>query len=83
MAVGKYASRTTRNSTRDAAIDKEKSERLLAKERAMREAEERTKADRIKAYKAATVLEIEIIQVVKDGCLARVRTIIRKGFFSN
>ena len=32
--------------TRNAAIDKQKSERLLAKERAIREAEERMKAER-------------------------------------
>ena len=56
--------------TRDAAIDKEKSQRLLAKERAMREAVENTKAERAKRYETATVLHIEIIQVVKDGCLA-------------
>jgi hypothetical protein len=67
--------------TRDAAIDKEKSQRLLAKERAMREAEERTKAERIKRYEAATVLEIEIIQVVKNGCLARVLNDNHKRIF--
>ena len=70
---------------RDSAIDKEKSQRLLAKERAMREAVERTKADRIKEYKekykAATVLEIEIIQVVKDECLARVLNDNQKRIF--
>jgi hypothetical protein len=66
---------------RGAAIDKEKTQRLLAKERAMREAVERTKADRIKAYKAATVLEIEIIQVVKDGCLATVLNDNHKRIF--
>ena len=67
--------------TRNAAIDKEKSQRLLAKERAMREAVERTKADRKKAYEAATVLEIEIIQVVKDGCLATVLNDNHKRIF--
>jgi hypothetical protein len=56
--------------TRNVAIDKEKSQRLLAKERAMREAVENTKAERAKRYETATVLHIEIIQVVKDGCLA-------------
>ena len=56
---------------RYAAIDKEKSQRLLAKERAMREAEQRT-AERVKSYETASVLQIEIIQVVNDGCLARV-----------
>jgi hypothetical protein len=70
MSVAKTDFWDRAEKARDAAIDKEKSQRLLAKERAMREAVERTKADRIKAYEAATVLEIEIIQVVKDGCLA-------------
>jgi hypothetical protein len=66
---------------RNAAIDKEKTERLLAKERAMREAVERTKAERAKRYEAATVLQIEIIQVVKDGCLARVLNDNHKRIF--
>jgi hypothetical protein len=38
-------------------------------------------ADRIKRYEAATVLEIEIIQVVKDGCLARVSNDNHKRIF--
>jgi hypothetical protein len=67
--------------TREAAIDKQKSERLLAKERAMREAEKRAKAERGKRYEAATILQIEIIQVVKDGCLARVLNDNNKRIF--
>ena len=66
---------------RDTAIDKEKSQRLLAKERAMREAVERTKVQRIKSYEAVTVLQIEIIQVVKDGCLASVLNDNHKRIF--
>ena len=67
--------------TRDAAIDKEKSQRLLAKERAMREAQKRTKAERVKSYEAASVLQIEIIQVVNDGCLARILNDHQKRIF--
>ena len=67
--------------TREAAIDKQKGERLLAKERAIREAEERLKAERIKRYKAATVLEIEITQVLDYGCLATVLNDNRKRIF--
>jgi hypothetical protein len=69
--------------TREAAINKQKGERLLAKERAIREAEERMKAERIKRYEAATILEIEITQVPDYGCLATVLNDNRKGFFSN
>ena len=47
----------------------------------MREAVERTKAERIKRYEAATVLQIEIIQVVNDGCLARVLNDNQKRIF--
>lgn len=67
--------------TREAAIDKQKGGRLLAKERAIREAEERLKAERIKRYKAATVLEIEITQVLDYGCLATVLNDNRKRIF--
>ena len=58
--------------TRKAAIERKKRAEELVREREEREAEEKTKAERIKRYEAATVLEFEIIQVVKDGCLARV-----------
>jgi hypothetical protein len=67
--------------TREAAIDKQKGERLLAKERAIREAEERMKAERIKRYEAATILEIEITQVPDYGCLATVLNDNRKRIF--
>ena len=72
ISVGKTDFWDRAEKTREAAIDKQKSERLLAKEGAMRKAEERTKAERKRKYEAATVLEIEITQVVNDGCLARV-----------
>lgn len=39
------------------------------------------RAERIKWYEAATVLQIEIIQVVKDGCLARVLNDNQKRIF--
>jgi hypothetical protein len=67
--------------TREAAINKQKGERLLAKERAIREAEERMKAERIKRYEAATILEIEITQVPDYGCLATVLNDNRKRIF--
>ena len=81
MSVGKTDFWDRAEKTRNAAIDKEKTQRLLAKERAMREAVERTKAERIKRYEAATVLQIEIIQVVNDGCLARVLNDNHKRIF--
>ena len=81
IRVGKTDFWDRAEKTRDAAIDKQKSERLLAKERAIREAEERTKAERIKRYEAATILEIEITQVVNDGCLARVLNDNQKRIF--
>jgi hypothetical protein len=81
IRVGKTDFWDRAEKTRDAAIDKQKSERLLAKERAIREAEERMKAERIKRYEAATILEIEITQVVNDGCLARVLNDNQKRIF--
>ncbi len=47
----------------------------------MREAAERTKAERKRRYEAATALEIEITQVVNDGCLARVLNDNNKRIF--
>ena len=81
MSVGKTDFWDRAEKARNAAIDKEKTQRLLAKERAMREAVERTKAERIKRYEAATVLQIEIIQVVNDGCLVRVLNDNHKRIF--
>jgi hypothetical protein len=81
IEVEKTDFRDRAGKTREAAIDKQKGERLLAKERAIREAEERMKAERGKRYEAATVLQIEIIQVVNDGCLARVLNDNQKRIF--
>jgi hypothetical protein len=67
--------------TREAATDKQKGELLLARERAIREAEERMKAERIKRYETATVLEVEITQVLDYGCLATVLNDNRKRIF--
>ena len=67
--------------TRSAAIERTTREQALIKEREEREAEKKMEADRIKRYEAATVLEIEIIQVVKDGCLARVSNDNQKRIF--
>ena len=39
------------------------------------------KADRIKMYEAATLLEIEISQVLNNGCLARVLNDNHKSIF--
>jgi hypothetical protein len=61
IRVGKTDFWDRAEKTRDAAIDKQKSERLLAKERAIREAEERMKAERIKRYETATVFEVDRI----------------------
>jgi membrane protein involved in colicin uptake len=69
--------------TRNAAIETRKRAEEVVREREEREAEEKTKAERIKRYEAATVLEFEIIQVVKDGCLARVLNDNQKRIFSN
>jgi hypothetical protein len=66
---------------RETAIDKQKGERLLAKERAIREAEERMRVEKIKRYEAATVLQIEITQVLNNGCLARVLNDSQKRIF--
>ena len=81
MSVAKTDFWDRAEKTRNAAIDKQKSERLLAKERAIREAEERMKAERKRRYEAATVLEIEITQVVNNGCLARVLNDNHKTIF--
>ena len=67
--------------TREAATDKQKGELLLARERAIPEAEERMKAERIKRYETATVLEVEITQVLDYGCLATVLNDNRKKIF--
>jgi hypothetical protein len=67
--------------TRNAAIERKKRAEELVREREEREAEEKTKAERIKRYEAATILEFEIIQVVKDGCLARVLNDNHKRIF--
>ena len=67
--------------TRNAAIERKKRAEELVREREEQEAEKKTNAERIKRYKAATVLEIEIIQVVKDGCLARVLNDSHKRIF--
>ena len=66
---------------RSSAIDRRKRAEELVREREEREAEEKTKAERIQRYEAATVLEFEIIQVVKDGCLARVLNDNQKRIF--
>ena len=47
----------------------------------MREAEERTKGERIKRYEDAPVLQVEIIQVLNDGCLASVKRQSQKDFY--
>ena len=67
--------------TRSAAIERTNREQALVKEREEREAEKKMEADRTKRYEAATVPEIEIIQVVKDGCLARVSNDNHKRIF--
>jgi len=58
--------------TRDAAIEKQNREQALAKEREEREFEEKMRAARLQWYEDARVLQLEIIQVLNDGCLARV-----------
>ena len=60
------------NKTRNAAIERQNRETELAKAREQREAEEKMEAARITRYENAAKLEIEIIQVLGDGCLARV-----------
>ncbi len=67
--------------TRSAAIERTDREQALVKEREEREAEEKMKADRIKMYEAATLLEIEISQVLNNGCLARVLNDNHKRIF--
>jgi hypothetical protein len=67
--------------TRSAEIERTDREQALVKEREQRQAEEKIKADRIKTYEAATLLEIEISQVLNDGCLARVLNDNHKSIF--
>jgi hypothetical protein len=67
--------------TRSAAIERTAREQALVKEREEREAEEKMKADRIKMYEAATLLEIEVSQVLNNGCLARVLNDNHKSIF--
>ena len=67
--------------TKSAAIEKTNREQALVKEREEREAEKKMEADRIKRYEAATVLEIEISQVLNNGCLARVLNDNHKSIF--
>jgi hypothetical protein len=67
--------------TRSAAIERTNREQALATEREEREAEEKMKADRIKMYEAATLLEIEISQVLNNGCLARALNDNHKSIF--
>jgi hypothetical protein len=58
--------------SRSAAIERQNREQALTKEREEQKAEEKMRVARVKRYEAATVLQIEIIQVLNDGCLARV-----------
>jgi hypothetical protein len=67
--------------TKSAAIEKTNREQALVKEREEREAEKKMEADRIKRYEAATLLEIEISQVLNNGCLARVLNDNHKSIF--
>ena len=67
--------------TRSAEIEKTNREQGLVKEREEREAEKKMEADRIKEYEAATLLEIEINQVLNNGCLARVLNANHKSIF--
>jgi hypothetical protein len=81
MSVGKTDFWERAERTRNAAIERKKRAEELVREREEREAEEKTKAERIKRYEAATPLQIEITQVLKDGCLARVLSDNRKLIF--
>jgi hypothetical protein len=63
--------------TRDAAIERQK----LAKEREEREFEKKMRAARLQWYEAAPVLQVEIIKVLNDGCLASVLNDNHKRIF--
>jgi hypothetical protein len=67
--------------TRSATIERQNREQALAKEREEQKAEEKMRVARMKRYEAATVLQIEIIQVLDDGCLARVLNDNHKRIF--
>jgi hypothetical protein len=69
--------------TRNAAIERKKRAEELVREREDREAAEKMKAARLKRYEAAPVLQLEITQVLNDGCLAMILNDNHKGFLSN
>jgi hypothetical protein len=67
--------------TRNVAIERKKRAEQLVRERQDQEAAEKMKATRLKRYEAAPVLQLEIIQVLNDGCLARVLNDNHKRIF--
>jgi hypothetical protein len=67
--------------TRSAAIERQNQEQALVKQREEREAQEKKWRASMKRYEDAPVLEIEISQVLNNGCLVRVLNDDRKSIF--
>jgi hypothetical protein len=59
-------------SARKAAIERQNREKEITKAREQREKERKIDAARLEKYENATKLEIEIVQILDEGCLATV-----------
>ena len=54
------------------AVERENREKELVKAREEKEAEERMRIARKRRYESAALLQLSVIQVLDDGCLAHV-----------